>query len=95
MRDVSRVCALRCVIAIRTVSRGRSASRHRVGRAVTRRRIVDQEKFVKMENVFVVLVSSIPPLAALTSMSARSQHATPAQSVPILQVHSNVLVLED
>ena len=88
-------CAPRSVTATRTVSRERSVSRLRVDRAVIRRRIVTQAKSVKMENVFVVLVSSLLLPVALTSMNVKNLLVTPAPSVPTLLDHSSVLVLED
>ena len=52
------VCAPRCATVTRTVCKEKSVLRHHVNQAVTRRRIVDQEKYAKMETVFVVLVLS-------------------------------------
>lgn len=48
-----------------------------------------------MENVFVVLVSSLLLPVALTSMNVKNLLVTPAPSVPTLLDHSSVLVLED
>ena len=92
---VSRVCAPKCVTVTRTVSLERSVSRPRVGWAAIKRRIVTQEKCVKMENVSVASASSILLLVVLTSMSVKNLHVTPAPSAPTLLDHSSVPVLED
>ena len=94
VRDVWMVCAPRCVTVTRTVSREKSVLRPVVSPAVTRRRIVDQEKYVKMETVFVVLVSSILPPDVWTSMSVRSPGVTPVPSAPTHQDHSSAHVPE-
>ena len=85
----------RCVIVTRIVSRERSVLRLPVSLGVTRRRIVDQEKFAKMETVFVVLVLSILLLDVQILTSVRSQDVIQVPNVRILQDHSNVPVLED
>ena len=92
MRDVWMVCVPRCAIVTRTVSRERSVSRPPVSLGVTRRRIVDQEKFAKMETVFVVLVLSILLLDVQILTNVRSQDVIQVPSVRTLQDHSNVPV---
>ena len=95
VRDVWRVCVPRCVIATRIVFKERSVLRPPVNLGVTRRRIVDQEKFVKMETVFVVLVLLILLLDVQILTSVRSQDVIQVPSVKTLQDHSNVHVPED
>ena len=89
------VCVPRFATVTRTVFGVKSVLRLPVCQDVIRRRIVDQEKFAKMETVFVVLVLSTLLQDAQTSMNVKSKDVIQQLNVKTLQDHSSALVQED